>query len=98
FIDRMDLFDKITSVEPSSLGTVLFMYEDPMLKQIIPQTYAMFFNIQNIKRLIRKYKLSCGTYRWNQLSSAAKSALNSIGIDGTNVPEQGFGKDYFDTF
>ena len=87
FIFNQTLFSRLITLDRESAGNGLFKYTNPELNLDYPETFALFFNTEIIRKIIKDYQISCNQYHFFQLSNRIRQRLSGIGIDETHYPE-----------
>ncbi len=95
FVMDGSLIHQMSSPEENQLAAATFMFRNDSLGIVTPETFLIYFQINNMKRIMRKYKVDSRLYRWDKINDQAKAALAEMGVNESNMFEPH--KDYIDT-
>jgi hypothetical protein len=95
FVLEKGLVERLCAIEGGSLMNAAFFRdnEDPRLR--VPETFLLFFNVDLMRALMKKYGVNTRIIRWHMLSPQVQGRLAAIGISEARLPETH--KPYFDT-
>jgi len=95
FVFNPSIYSKITDIDNNTMLNALFVHRNELMNLDIPETFILYINCELIKKIQTKYDVNSQIQKFHQVSKKAKVALENIGINEMNYPEEH--KDYFDS-
>jgi hypothetical protein len=95
FVFDSDCFKKLIHIPEKTVMSSYYSYTNSKLGLTFPETMFLFLNTPVINKLNRHYNIDSKVVNWNELSTAVRNKLLTIGISDQNLPEDY--KPYFDT-
>jgi hypothetical protein len=75
-------------------GLAFFSFPSLISGTLVPETFLLLLNTGIIRRLQKKYGITCRSYLWTELPENVKARLEVVGVGHNRLPEDH--KQYFD--